>query len=71
MPSLKYDALCLLKTLSGDPFYLPCYQREYDHFHPLFAPEEQASFVQSKRVLKEQGRYCLGDIDSLLLHSGR
>jgi hypothetical protein len=54
-PSLKYDALCLLNALSGDPFYLQYYQREYDHFHPLFFPEEQAAFAQLKRVLKERG----------------
>jgi hypothetical protein len=54
-PSLKYDALCLLNALSGDPFYLQYYQREYDHFYPLFSPEEQAAFAQLKRVLKERG----------------
>ena len=36
-PSLKYDALCILNVLGGDPFYLHYYQAEYDHFHPLFA----------------------------------
>jgi hypothetical protein len=28
-PSLKYDALCLLNVLSGDPYYLHYYQPEY------------------------------------------
>ena len=54
-PSLKYDALCLLNTLSGDPYYLHYYQAEYDRFHPLFTPEEQASFVQLKHIFKDQG----------------
>src|ERR1700674_4820788 len=54
-PSLKYDALCLLNALSGDPFYLQYYQHEYDHFHPLFSPEEQAALAELKRVLKERG----------------
>lgn len=54
-PSLKYDALCLLNALSGDPFYLQYYQREYDHFHPLFSLDEQAAFNQLERVIKEQG----------------
>jgi hypothetical protein len=35
---------------------LQYYQREYDHFHPLFSPEEQEAFVQLKRVLKDEGR---------------
>jgi hypothetical protein len=53
-PSIKYDALCLLNVLSGDPFYLRYYKREYDHFHPLFSPKEQAAFDQLKRVIKER-----------------
>lgn len=54
-PSLKYDVLCLLNALSGDPYYLQYYQAEYDHFHPLFRPEEQAAFVQLKKVIKDDG----------------
>jgi hypothetical protein len=54
-PSLKYDTLCLLNTLSGDPYYLEYYQAEYNHFHPLFTPEEQAAFVQLKHIIKDEG----------------
>jgi hypothetical protein len=54
-PSLKYDTLCLLNTLSGDPYYLHYYQAEYDHFHPLFTADEQAAFVQLKHVIKDEG----------------
>lgn len=32
-PSLKFDTLCLLNALSGDPYYLRYYRAEYDHFH--------------------------------------
>jgi hypothetical protein len=53
--SLKYDALCLLNALSGDPYYLHYYQAEYDHFHPLFTPDEQAAFAQLKHVIKDEG----------------
>src|SRR4051812_33975943 len=52
-PSMKYDALCLLNVLSGDPYYMEYYKAEYDHFHPLFTPEEQAAFVRLKQVLKD------------------
>ena len=54
-PSLKYDTLCLLNALSGDPYYLHYYQAEYNRFHPLFAPEEQAAFAQLKNVIKDEG----------------
>lgn len=53
-PSLKYDTLCLLNVLSGDPYYLDYYQAEYDQFHPLFTPQEQAAFVQLKHILKDE-----------------
>jgi hypothetical protein len=55
-PSLKYDTLCLLNTLSGDPYYLEYYQTEYEHFHPLFTPQEQAAFAHLKRVIKDEGQ---------------
>jgi len=40
-PSFKYDTLCLLNALSGDPYYLHYYQPEYEHFHALFTPDER------------------------------
>lgn len=52
--SMKYDVLCLLNVLSGDPYYLRYYQTEYDHFHPLFTPEENAAFVKLKQVIKDE-----------------
>jgi hypothetical protein len=54
-PSFKYDTLCLLNALSGDPYYLQYYRAEYEHFHSLFTPEEQAAFAQLKRVIKDEG----------------
>jgi hypothetical protein len=54
-PSLKYDTLSILNALSGDAYYLHYYQAEYDHFHPLFTPEEQAAFIQLKRTIKDEG----------------
>jgi hypothetical protein len=54
-PSFKYDALCLLNILSGDPYYLNDYQSEYDHLHPLFTPEENAAFVRLKQIIKDEG----------------
>ena len=54
-PSLKYDTLCLLNALSGDPYYLHYYQAEYDRFRSLFTPEEQAAFARLKHVIKDEG----------------
>src|SRR5579864_740096 len=51
--SLKYDTLCVINTLTGDPYYLRYYQSEYDHFNPLFTPEERESFRQLKAIIKD------------------
>jgi hypothetical protein len=48
-PSLKYDTLCLLNALSGDPYYLHYYRAEYEHFYSLFTSEEQASAITQNR----------------------
>src|SRR5437867_1551656 len=53
-PSLKYDTLCLLNALSGDPYYLRYYQAEYAHFHPLFTSVEQVAFARLKHVIKDE-----------------
>jgi len=53
--SLKYDTLCLLNALSGDPYYLHYYRAEYEHFHSLFTSEEQVAFAQLKDVIKDEG----------------
>ncbi len=52
-PSLKFDTLCLLNALSGDPYYLHYYQAEYDRFNPLFTPAERYSFRQLKAIIKD------------------
>jgi hypothetical protein len=55
-PSLKYDALCLMNALSGDPYYLRFYQAEYDRLHPQFTADENAAFQAVKRILKDEAR---------------
>jgi hypothetical protein len=52
-PSLTLDALCLLNALSGDPYYLEYYRAEYDHFDPLFTPEERDAFRKLKTIIKD------------------
>src|SRR5579862_3081488 len=52
-PSLTLDALCLLNALTGDPYYLEYYRAEYDHFDPLFTPEERDAFRKLKTIIKD------------------
>jgi hypothetical protein len=53
-PSLKYDVLCALNVLSGDPYYLHYYQSDYDRLSPQLRPEERAAFVNLKRRIKDE-----------------
>jgi hypothetical protein len=38
-PSLKYDALCMINILTGDPFYVQYYEKEYEEFSKQITPE--------------------------------
>lgn len=53
-PSLKFDTLCLLNTLSGDPYYLQFYQAEYDRIKPKLTAAELLEFAELKRILKDE-----------------
>jgi hypothetical protein len=52
-PSLKYDAICVLNVLSGDPYYLDYYKADYDRLSPQLRPEEKAAFAGLKRRIKD------------------
>jgi hypothetical protein len=53
-PSLKYDAICALNMLSGDPYYLDYYKTDYDRLAKQFTPAELAAFVNLKHRIKDQ-----------------
>ncbi len=53
-PSLKFDILCALNVLSGDPYYLDYYKADYDRLSPQLRPEERAAFTNLKRRIKDE-----------------
>jgi hypothetical protein len=53
-PSLKYDALCFLNSLTGDPYYLIYYQREYERFQAKLTPEARQAMGNLKRKIKDE-----------------
>jgi hypothetical protein len=53
-PSFKFDAICALNMLSGDPYYLNYYQADYDRLVKQFHPEELAAFSNLKTRIKDQ-----------------
>ena len=53
-PSLKFDTLCALNFLTGDPYYLEYYKADYDRLSPQLRPEERAAFADLKRRIKDE-----------------
>ncbi|HKI24922.1 MAG TPA: hypothetical protein VKA07_01275 [Candidatus Sulfotelmatobacter sp.] len=53
-PSLKFDVLCALNFLSGDPYYLEYYKSDYDRLAPQLRAEERAAFAGLKRRIKDE-----------------
>ena len=53
-PSLKYDAICALNVLSGDPYYLEYYKADYDRLAKQLRPDELVAFVRLKHRIKDQ-----------------
>jgi len=54
-PSLKYDSLCLLNTLTGDPYYLDYYKKTYKDFSPRLTPAATTALAHLKKVIKDDG----------------
>ena len=52
--SVKYDVLCFMGVLSGDPFYVSYYPDEYHRFQPLMTPKENEAFAALKTIIKDQ-----------------
>ena len=55
-PSFKYDALCFLNVLTGDPFYRRFYEKEYALFAPRLTPAARAALAALKRRVKDENR---------------
>jgi hypothetical protein len=53
-PSFKFDTLCALNVLSGDPYYLAYYKADYDRLSPQLNPEEKTAFANLKRRIKDE-----------------
>ena len=53
-PSLKYDTLCILNSLSGDPYYLQYYNESFQRLRPQFTEQEKTAFKNIKAKIKDQ-----------------
>ena len=69
-PSLKYDALCALDMLSGDPFYLKFYRDDYNRLAPRLTPQEKNDFVAIKRIIKDKNKGIVSADLALILDPG-
>lgn len=58
-PNIALDALCFFTTLTGDPFYLAYYQKEYDRFAPKLTAEVKKAVAEIKSIIEEdKGLIC-------------
>ncbi len=64
-PSLKFDALCFLNVLTGDPFYVRYYRDEYEEFAPRLSPSARAALSHLKRKLKDENKAIISAFLSL------
>jgi hypothetical protein len=55
-PSLKFDALCFLGVLTGDPFYVGYYKNEYAEFEPRLTPAARIALANLKRKIKDENK---------------
>jgi hypothetical protein len=53
-PSVVFDAICLLNTLTGDSFYLDYYKADYEVFAPKMTPEVRQALRDLKRKVKDE-----------------
>jgi hypothetical protein len=64
-PSLKYDAICLINILTGDPFYLKHYQREYEKFAKKLSDPVKEALDRLQQNIKVNSRLILSAFLSL------
>jgi hypothetical protein len=64
-PSFKYDALCFLNVLTGDPFYRRFYEKEYAEFAPRLTPAARAALSALKRKIKDENKNIVSAFLSL------
>jgi hypothetical protein len=64
-PSFKFDALCFLNVLTGDPFYVRYYKDEYLNFAPRLTPVARAALARLKRKLKDENKGIISAFLSL------
>jgi len=55
-PSLKYDVLCFLNTLTADSFYLKHYKPEYEEFEKALNKPVKKALTSIKRKIKDEKR---------------
>jgi hypothetical protein len=64
-PSFKFDALCFLNVLTGDPFYVRYYKDEYARFAPRLTPAARVALANLKRKIKDENKGIISAFLSL------
>jgi hypothetical protein len=64
-PSFKFDVLCFINVLTGDPFYLRYYGDEYSAFASRLSPRARAALAVLKRRLRDDNKVIISAFLSL------
>jgi len=64
-PSMKFDALCLLNTLTGDLYYVHRYQHEFAYFEPKLTRTARVALGNLKRIIKDENQGIISAFLSL------
>jgi hypothetical protein len=55
-PSFKFDVLCLLNTLTADPYYLRYYQSDYKKMEPKLTKDVRIALSSLKKKIRDENQ---------------
>ena len=61
-PSFKYDALCFLNVLTGDPFYLKHYGEDYKEFKSLLTKSAKRALSNLEKEIKDKAKSIISAV---------
>jgi hypothetical protein len=61
-PSFKYDALCFINVLTGDPFYLKHYEEDYKEFKSLLTKPVKLALNNLKKEIKDKAQSIISAV---------
>lgn len=58
-PAFGLDTICFLNILTGDPYYVKRYEKDYAQFEPKLTPAARTAFANLKRKIKDENKQII------------